>query len=40
LNRVRDLFGFAAWMAGLFEISMTWWAERLQLDRQSRIQSS
>jgi len=34
---VRDLFGFAVWLAGLFGNSVVWRGERLRLDRQGRI---
>jgi hypothetical protein len=36
LNLVHVLFGFAVWTAGLFEISVAWWAQRPRLDRQSQ----
>jgi len=35
---VRDLFGFAVWVAGLFGHSVTWRGQRLVLDREGRIQ--
>ncbi len=35
---VRDLFGFAVWMAGLFGNSVMWRGQRLVLDREGRIQ--
>ena len=35
---VRDLFGFAVWVAGLFGNSVMWRGQRLVLDREGRIQ--
>jgi len=34
---VRDLFGFAVWVAGLFGNTVTWRGRRLRLDRDGRI---
>ena len=34
---VRDLFGFAVWLTGLFGNSVVWRGEHLRLDRQGRI---
>jgi ceramide glucosyltransferase len=36
---VRDLFGFAVWLAGLFGNSVVWRGQRLRLDRDGRIQA-
>ncbi len=38
LTPVRDLFGFAVWVAGLFGHSVVWRGRRLGLDREGRIQ--
>jgi len=37
---VRDLFGVAVWVAGLFGNSVEWGGERLELERDGRIRSS
>jgi ceramide glucosyltransferase len=34
---LRDLFGFAVWIVGLFGDSVMWRGERLRLDREGRI---
>ncbi len=39
LTPVRDLFGFAVWVAGLFGQSVMWRGQRLMLDREGRIQA-
>jgi ceramide glucosyltransferase len=38
LTPVRDLFGFAVWVAGLFGQSVMWRGQRLMLDHEGRIQ--
>jgi ceramide glucosyltransferase len=35
---VRDLFGFAVWLVGLFGNYVVWRGQRLRLDREGRIQ--
>lgn len=37
---IRDLFGAAIWIAGLFGDSVEWGGRRLKLDRQGRIRDS
>ena len=37
---VRDLFGFAVWIAGLFGDSVVWRGKRLRLDREGRIREA
>jgi ceramide glucosyltransferase len=34
---VRDIFGAAVWLAGLFGDSVYWGGQRLRLDREGRI---
>jgi ceramide glucosyltransferase len=34
---LRDLFGAAVWVAGLFGSSVEWRGTRLKLDREGRI---
>jgi ceramide glucosyltransferase len=34
---LRDLFGFAVWVAGLFGNTVTWRGRRLRVDREGRI---
>ncbi len=38
LTPARDLFGFAVWVAGLFGNTVMWRGQRLELDREGRIQ--